>query len=94
MSSLPKIKKQKRKQFTIRFTGFSNHKNRRKTKENRSSWPWAWEVRKILKKLQAHLFKRITERSKKIIVMKEQENIGGRERHTGPTVKTGEKCIH
>jgi len=43
----------------------------------------------MLKKLQAHLFKRITERSKKIIIMKEQENIGGRERHISPTVKIG-----
>ena len=33
MSSLPKIKKQKRKQFTIRFTGFNNHKNRRKKRK-------------------------------------------------------------
>ena len=42
-----------------------------------------------MKKLQAHLFKIITERSKKTIVMKEQGNIGGRERHISPTVKIG-----
>ena len=90
MSSLPKIKKQKRKQFTIRFMGFNNHKKtEEKKKENRSSWSWAWEVRKMFKKLQAHLLKRITERSMKIIIMKEQENIGDRERHISPTVKRG-----
>ena len=42
-----------------------------------------------MKKLQAHLFKIITERSKKTIVMKEQDNTGGRERHISPTVKIG-----